>query len=394
MRCLVLSCVFACGASKPTPPIPAGDPGPAVPAPAPAPAPMPVAEAPAAKPAVPALDPAFLTSCREQLGNGKAQLELLLNVTGPRKIDNTLEVYNEMSRYLANAGNMAGLAQEVNPSAGVRDAARQCEREVQQFVSELLLDRRVFDAIKAVDVKRADAATRRFVMTTLRDYKRAGVDLPEAQRTRIKQIDDESTLLAQEHSKNISDDTRWIEVTDKARLAGMPADWIAAHKPDGAGVIKITTDYPDYIPFITYADDDDLRKQLYMKFRSRGDAHNEEVLQKLLVLRAEKAKLLGFKDWADYQSDDKMLRGGKNAAAFIERVNKLAKARAAKASLSPIAPAWPWPICAANVPNCVPTMSASSAASPPGPNRCGKCAGCSRPSMTLASVTVSGPPRR
>jgi len=46
------------------------------------------------------------------------------------------------------------------------------------------------------------------------------------------------------------------------------------------------------------------------------------------VLRAEKAKLLGFKDWADYQSDDKMLRGGKAAAAFIERITKLAAKRA------------------------------------------------------------------
>src|SRR5262249_53224257 len=69
-------------------------------------------------------------------------------------------------------------------------------------------------------------------------------------------------------------------------------------------------------------------KELYVAFRSRGDAHNEQLLGKLLVLRAEKAHLLGFKDWADYQSDDKMLKGGKNAAAFIERITKLAKPRA------------------------------------------------------------------
>ncbi len=279
-----------------------------------------------------AADKKFLDTCRGLLDQGKAQLPVLLAVKDKRDVANTLEPFNELYRLIANAGNMAGLASSVNPDAKVRDAARTCEREIQQFVSELLLDRRVYDAIKAVDVSKADADTKRFAMISLREYKRAGVALPDAQRARIKEIDDQSTELSQQHSKHIAEDTRYIEIPagDAAKLLdGMPADWIAAHKPD-AGKIKISTDYPDYQPFVTYANNDDLRKQLYIKFRSRGDAHNEEVLQKLLVLRAEKAKLLGFKNWADYQSDDKMLKGSKAAAAFIERVTKLAKQRAAK----------------------------------------------------------------
>ena len=324
---LVLVVVLvACGGNKP--------------APAPVPAPTPVAPVePPAPPepvkilatAAPAADVTFLTKCRGLLEQGKAELPVIVDPQGPRTVANTLEPFNELSRFLANAGNLAGLAHEVNPDPKVRDAARTCEREVGQFVSELLLDKRVFDAIKAVDVGKQDADTKRFVMTTLRDYKRAGVDLPDVQRARIKQIDDESTDLSQQHAKNIAEDTRYVElpVADAKRLDGLPKDWITAHKPEN-GVIKISTDYPDYIPVQTYANDDDLRKQLYVKFLSRGDGHNEEVLQKLLVLRAEKAKLLGFKDWADYQSDDKMLKGGKNAAAFIERITKLARKRGAK----------------------------------------------------------------
>jgi thimet oligopeptidase len=270
----------------------------------------------------------FKGECMGWLNKAQAIVPAIVDVKDPRSIVNTLEPFNQLTIYAYNAGNMAGLAREVHPDKAVREAGTACEREVQKFVSELLLDRRVFDAIKAVDVKAADANTKRFHMITLRDYKRAGVALDDVKRTRIKAIDDAMTQLGQEHSANIAGDTRYIEVKDVKQLAGLPADWIAAHKPDASGTIKISTDYPDYIPFITYATDDDLRKQLYIKFRSRGDANNEGVLQKLLVLRAEKAKLLGFKDWADYQSDDKMLRGGKAAAAFIARVTKLAKPRA------------------------------------------------------------------
>ncbi len=330
----LLSVVFlvACGGSKPAPP-----PTPVAPSEPPPMAPEPVkgGEAPttpgAPMPPREASDQRFLEHCRGLLESGKAQLPVIVDVKDKRTVANTLEPFNELSRFVANAGNMAGLAHEVDPDAKVRDAARTCEREISQFVSELLLDKRVYDALKAVDVSKEDADTKRFVMTSLRDYKRAGVALPDKQRARIKEIDDLVTQLSQDHAKNIAEDTRYIEVAEKdvKRLDGLPADWIAAHKPE-KGVIKISTDYPDYIPFSTYANDDDLRKQLYIKFRSRGDAHNEEVLQKLLVLRAEKAKLLGFANWADYQSDDKMLKGGKAASAFIERITKLAKKRAAK----------------------------------------------------------------
>jgi thimet oligopeptidase len=273
----------------------------------------------------------FLGECRTLLNDAKANYKMVVSDSASKRtIENTLEPFNEVARYLANAANMTQLGREVHPDAKVRDAARECEKEVAAFGAEVLLDRRAYDAIKAVDVSKADANTQRFAQVTLRDYKRAGVDLDDKKRARLKQIEDEVTDLGQKFQKNIAEDTRFIEVTDAKRLQGMPADWIAAHKPDAKGVIKITTDYPDYLPFIAYADDDELRKDLYIKFRSRGDGGNEELMKKLLVLRLEKAKLVGFSDWAEYQSDDKMLRGANNAQRFIDRVTALAQTRSKK----------------------------------------------------------------
>src|SRR4051812_47281936 len=204
-----------------------------------------------------------------------------------RTIEGTLATYNALLMAASSTNALAGLMSEVHPDEAIRDAARECEQEVARFYSDLALDRAMYDALAAVDVSAADPETQRFVAHTLRDYRRAGVDKPPEVRSRLKQIDEELTKLGQSFSKTISEDVRAIEVTDPARLAGLPPDYVAAHPPDATGTIRITTDYPDYNPFMTYADDDDLRRQLYIAFRSRGDRANEPVLRDILSLRAD-----------------------------------------------------------------------------------------------------------
>jgi thimet oligopeptidase len=290
--------------------------------------PTPMKPVPPPKP--PAPEEEFLASCRKPLDSAKASINALLAVPGVRTVDNTLVPFNEMSRHINNAIEWAHLHGEVHPNPKIRDAGHTCEQETRLLASTFMLDLRIYTALKSVDITAADANTKRFVTMTLRDFRRAGVELDDNGRARIKQIDDEITKLGQQFTQNVSDDVRKIEIKDAARLAGLPADWVAAHKPDANGTINVTTDYPDYYPFMTYADDDELRKQLYVAFRSRGDAKNEAVLQQVLTLRAEKALLLGHKDWADYESEDKMLRGGKAAADFLERVNGLVTRRAKK----------------------------------------------------------------
>jgi len=269
----------------------------------------------------------FTTQCLAGLRRAQA-LRPQLIASAPRTVDETLERYNELLTAASASNALAGLMSEVHPDEAIRDAARECEQEVSRFYSDLALDRDMYDALAAVEVSGADAETQRFLAHTLRDYRRAGVDKPPEVRARLKQIDEELTKLGQGFSRNISEDVRTIEVTDPARLAGLPTDFIAAHPPDRDGKIRITTDYPDYNPFITYAADDELRRQLYVAFRSRGDQHNEAALCEVLKLRAEKAELLGFANWADYITADKMIGSGPRAAEFIDKVWKLASPRA------------------------------------------------------------------
>ena len=256
------------------------------------------------------------------------QLRPKVIAASARTIEGTLAPYNELLVAASSSNALAGLMSEVHPDEAIRDAARECEQEVSRFYSDLALDREMYDALAAVRVDAADAITKRFHAHTLRDYRRAGVDKPPEVRARLKAIDEELTKLGQQFSKNIAEDVRVVEIKDAKRLAGLPADFIASHAPDKSGTIRITTDYPDYNPFMTYAADDELRRELYIKFRSRGDQQNEQVLRDILVLRAEKAQLLGYTNWADYITADKMIGSGEHASEFIEKVWKLAAPRA------------------------------------------------------------------
>jgi thimet oligopeptidase len=268
----------------------------------------------------------FTDECLAGLERAKA-LRPAVIAAKARTVDATLVPYNELLVAASATNALAGLMSEVHPEEAIRDAARECEQEVSRFYSDLALDREMYDALAAVDVSRADAQTRRFLEHTLRDYRRAGVDKPPEIRERLKQIDEELTRLGQHFSKNISEDVRSVELKDPRRLAGLPQDFRDAHAPDEKGTIRITTDYPDYNPFMTYADDDELRRELYVKFRSRGDAANEQVLHDILLLRKEKSSLLGYANWADYITADKMIGSGDRAAEFLEKVWKLAKPR-------------------------------------------------------------------
>lgn len=270
---------------------------------------------------------AFTKTCDERLAKAKGLLPTIVADATPRTVDGTLVPYNQLMIALSNAAAESSLISSVHPAEAVRDAARACEKKVEAFVTELSLNRDLYEAFAAIDTKGLEADTVRLVEHTLRDFRRAGVDKDEATRDRLKAIDEKLVELGQTFSKNLAEDVNFILVGPED-LAGLPEDYIAKHPPGEDGKIKITTDYPDYIPFMTYAKSHELRKQLYIAGRTRGGEENSRLLGEILKLRDERAAILGFDNWADYATADKMMKSGERAAAFIDRVIGVAKKRA------------------------------------------------------------------
>ncbi len=282
----------------------------------------------AAKPMPPRPPEAWLQDqCAGHLDAARTKLAQLKDGS-QREPMATLELFNDLSVELDNAGQISGLYSQVHPVAAVREAGDKCTQDVDKLSTEIKLDRAVYEAIKAVDAKGLDAEARRMLELTLRDFRRAGVDKDDKTRARLKELSERETIVGQHFSNNIREDVRSVKLKPE-QLAGLPQDWIDAHKPDADGNVVVNTDYPDWLPFRTYARDGKARTELFMVYMNRGWPQNDEVFKELLALRQEKAHLLGYKDWADYDAEIKMIKNGDAIQVFVDKISK-ASDKAAK----------------------------------------------------------------
>ncbi|RKG80571.1 peptidase M3 [Corallococcus exercitus] len=248
--------------------------------------------------------------------DGIARLKTLPASTPPREV---LELFDESSAALDDAAARASVVRHTHPEAALREAAENAEQAIENLANDIRMDRGVYDVLARVDLSQQDAATRKWMEKVLRDFRRAGVDRDDATRAKVKALQEELVRIGQEFSRNISQDTRKVALPPAA-LDGLPQDYVRAHAPGEDGQVRISTDYPDLVPFLTYARDGKAREELWRANRQRGYPANVDVLQKLVQKRHELATLLGYPHWAAYATEDKMVRTADAASTFIRKI--------------------------------------------------------------------------
>lgn len=281
----------------------------------------------------------FEASALERLEACRQSLEAILEVADSRTPDNTLRPLNRLFMAMSELHRGISLMRNVHPDEEIRGAAERCEQEVAKFRTELGLHRPLYDAVKACESEcRAmsekvgeesllDKTGERMLEFLLRDFRRDGVDQEESVREEIRSIHTGLVELSQEFGRNILSDVRTIELGDASELEGLPDDYVQRHQPDEDGKIRISTDYPDYNPFMMYAKSGRHREQLYRAFRSRAHPKNLTVLRSILQRRHRLSSILGYTHWADYVAEDKMIRSAKAIDEFITRVAEAADER-------------------------------------------------------------------
>jgi thimet oligopeptidase len=244
--------------------------------------------------------------CDRYVGEIEARQAALESESGPATIDGTLVRFDEVTALINGGLGEFTLYQQVMADQPRRDAGANCQIRLSALGSRLSLSRPIYDRLKAIDAQGADAATVLFLSRTLQAFERSGVALDEAQRARVQELNEELARLGTEFENNIANGRQVIRV-EPSELAGLPADFIAAHPPGDDGLVEISTDTPDYQPVMTYAESDALRRRLSEIYNRRAYPENDAVLTQIFTLRQELAEILGRPNYAALVLEDKMV---------------------------------------------------------------------------------------
>ena len=266
----------------------------------------------------------------DRLAAAQRSIDQITAVASAHTIENTLVPFDEAGRQLNTAVYFSEMMRQVHPDATYRDHATAMTAKVGDAQAALLLNRHVYEALAALDVSQADAATQYYVRRQLLEFRLAGVEKDDATRVRIRQLQDQLTKDQTAFDSNISDSPGTVEVTSLSELDGLPQDYIDRHKPGPDGKIRITTDYPELFPAVKYARSEQLRRRLYDAFMSRAYPKNRDVLLDMLRTRYAIAALIGYSSWADYKAADQMVGKGSNIAKFIQDLDTTTRPIAAR----------------------------------------------------------------
>jgi thimet oligopeptidase len=274
--------------------------------------------------------PAALESwVNQRLADEAADVAKLVAVTGPRTVENTLRPFDDAQNQLAVAGNNAYLMYSLADAAPLRDKGQALEAVISSASTDLSLNQKVYSALAAIPLPANDPATRHYLERTLLEYRLSGVDKDDATRAKIRALQDKVTALSLTFGRNVADGTLKITAT-QAELDGLPADYIALHKPAADGTYTLTTEQPDVGPVLSFAKSSDLHRRMYLAYSQRAYPKNVQVLKDLLIARQDLATTLGYAHYADLATADQMIGSAVNVEHLLQQVDDASRDAAAR----------------------------------------------------------------
>lgn len=226
----------------------------------------------------------------------------------------------------------------------IRDAAEEARPLVVEFYNNYSLDPRVYKLIRdydaSADAKKLSGEYQRYHQDTLRDLKLAGAELEGEEKEEFKKLNLELSQLSQKFSDNVTDSKFELVIKNEADLSGLPDDIkdSAKHKAEELGLDGwvFNLDYPSFGPFMKFADNGKLRKELYLQYLGKAspskhpERNNEELIPKICAAKERKAALLGFKNYAELSLQTKMAESPEKVKEFLERMAEKVKPLAEK----------------------------------------------------------------
>jgi oligopeptidase A len=270
-----------------------------------------------------------------------ATIERIAASDAPPTWESFVEPLDDANEKLARAWSQVSHLNAVMNAPALRDAYNAALPKVTQFFAAQGQDQRLHAGFKALRASPAfesfPRARKRFVDNQLRDFRLGGAELPPPQKARFLAVQEELAKLASRFQDNLLDATNafGLYVTDVAELSGIPADVLEtareAAAKDGRDGWKLTLQMPCYMPVMQYADHHGLREKMYRAYMTRASElgppqwDNGDNIRRILELRREVARLLGYECYADVSLASKMAGSPRQALDFLEDLARRTK---------------------------------------------------------------------
>lgn len=272
-------------------------------------------------------------AAEQLLADARARLDAIAAETAPRTFQNTMRALDEMTEPLDFAMAVVRHLESVATYPELRAEFNAVQPQVSAFYSSIPLREPLWKALKdyagTAEGRLVTGEKRRFLTKTMDAFRRHGADLDAGGKKRLEEIDVELTQATTKFAENVLDATNaWdLVLTSEAELAGLPPTAVASARESaerkGVEGWRFTLHAPDYFAVMTYLDNPAVRRQMYQAYAVRGTGEgtdNRPLIVRILELRREKARLLGFADFADLVLEDRMAHKGAHALSFLEEL--------------------------------------------------------------------------
>ena len=284
-------------------------------------------------------DEHFLNAFKIAIEKAKAEIDAIVNNTELPSFSNTIEALDFSGHELDRISSIFFNLNSAETNDTIQKIAQDVSPLLSEFSNDIRLNEDLFKRVKAVYDAKDDLDLTTEQKTLLdkkyKSFSRNGANLSEDKKKKLREIDKELSKLKLKFGENVLAETNNFEmlITDEKDLAGLPEGTIeAAHQlaesKDKEGWL-FTLDYPSYIPFMTYADNRELRKKLAIaagKKAFKGDAlDNQTNVLNIAKLRFERAQLLGYKTHAHFVLEERMAKTPQKVEAFLNELLEKAK---------------------------------------------------------------------
>ena len=270
----------------------------------------------------------------------RAEIRAITANPEPPTFANTFVPLQDAGRQLSRVSTVFSVMTSNMNTPEYQALDREWSQRLAAASDEITFNEALFARISAVHNDRDHAGLtaeqRRLVERTHAQYVRAGAALDGSQKEELGRINQQlAGLFSEFASKVLNDENTWVHITDEAQLSGLPASLRAAYRAaaeerslEGWAVVNTRSSVD---PFLTFADDRALRERVWTQFKMRGDNGDandtKSTIARIVKLRAERARLLGYESHAHWRMEDTMAREPERAMELMMRVWPAAVAR-------------------------------------------------------------------